>query len=385
MMLEKLKLKTMKKNKLNVLFILMLMVMIALVSCESNNDSTPQAGSILPESFSVDIPNAISNDGSINARYYSTARTNGDTLQGNDIYEHLGNFISIGEGAGEIVEELIFAIRVYQINRPMVLSYESDEDGRVKNLIVVENSEFDGITWEFQLTISDAESEGNADGGKGLQVFWNRSPVRGIALIKPYNTNRNDDGELEETIFRIDYSEGGEHGYDAHMIVSIANFPEVDPLEDPYAVDGLKMFAGRKGDVVDVYGNSNHPNAIFFAGDVGFNWAFVASGDDSEDIGVAEVGLPPSSLDEPSRDVLLDFYSIKNVFTREINAVWPGLDPEILEAYLMNTEGPGYFDSDGFISGGTSPGEDWDVLAERLQLLSPYNPKDISNLTLEFK
>lgn len=98
-----------------------------------------------------------------------------------------------------------------------------------------------------------------------------------------------------------------------------------------------------------------------------------------------KVGLPPSSLDEPSRDVLLDYYSIKNVFTREINAVWPGLDPAILEAYLMNTEGPGYFDSDGFISGGTSPGEEWDELAERLELLSPYNPKDISNLTLEFK
>jgi len=368
-----------------VLFIPLLTVMLALVSCESNNDATPQGGSILPESFSVDIPSAISTDGSINGRYYGNARTKEDTIQGNDIYENLGTFIAVGEAASEIVEELIFAIRVYQINRPMVLSYESDDDGRVKNLIVVEKSEFDGSTWDYQLTITDADSEGNADGGKGLQVFWNRSPVKGIAIIKPYNTDRSEDEELGEAVFRIDYSEGGEFGYDAHMIVSIAGFPEVDPLEDPYAISALKMFAGRKGDVIDVYGNSNHPNAIFFAGNSGFNWAFVASGDESEDIGVAEVGLPPSDLDESSRDVLLDFYSIKNVFTREINEVWPGLDPALVDAYLVNTEGPGYFDSDGFISGGTSPGEEWDVLEERLDQLSPYNPKDISNLTLEFK
>lgn len=51
----------------------------------------------------------------------------------------------------------------------------------------------------------------------------------------------------------------------------------------------------------------------------------------------------------------------------------------------MNTEGPGYFYSDGFISGGTSPGGAWDVLAERLKALSPYNPKDIGNLELLFK
>jgi len=144
------------------------------------------------------------------------------------------------------------------------------------------------------------------------------------------------------------------------------------------------MFAGKSGDFIDVYGNSNHPNAIFFAGNAGFNWAFVASGDESKNIGAAKVGLPPSNLDEPSGEVLLDFYSIKNVFTREINAVWPGLDQAIIDAYLVNTEGPGYFDSEGFVSGGVSPGDDWDVLVERLENLSPYNPKEISNLTVEF-
>ena len=105
----------------------------------------------------------------------------------------------------------------------------------------------------------------------------------------------------------------------------------------------------------------------------------------TSDIGVAEVGLPPSNLDDPTRNVLLEYYSIKDVFTREINDVWPGLDQSIIDAYLFNTEAPGFFGTDGFIAGGTSPGEDWDVLADRLQDLSPYNPKEISNLNIDFK
>ena len=146
------------------------------------------------------------------------------------------------------------------------------------------------------------------------------------------------------------------------------------------------MFAGKKGDVVDVYGNTNHPNAILFSGNVGFNWAFVASGNDVTDIGVAEVGLPPSDLDESDRDVLLKDYSIKNVFTTEINSVWPGIDPDLLAAYLTNTAAPGYFDNkNGFISGGVSPGAEWDVLTNRLTALSPYNPKSTSELVVTFK
>lgn len=374
--------KTMKMIKLNSLVIWLLASVMIFTGCEKNGDPAPQEESILPESFSVNVPDAISSEFTSNAR---NARTKGDTLQGNDIYEHLGGFIHVGEDASKVVEKIIFAISIYHIDRPLILSYESDEDGRIKNLVVVENSEFEGETWEYELTITDADSEGNDDDGKGLQIFWNRRPVKGIAIIKPYNINRENDFDLAEAIFKIEYSEAGELGYDAHMIVSIAELHMADPLEDPYAISALKMFVGKKDDVVDLYGNSDHPNALFFAGNVGFNWAFVASCDDTRNIGVAEVGLPPSNLDESDRDILLDFYSIKNVFTREINEVWPGLDPAILDAYLMNTEGPGYFDSDGFISGGTSPGAAWDVLTERLKALSPYNPKDIGNLELLFK
>ena len=376
--------KNLNFNNLKLVAASLLVVVFTITSCEVNDVPTPGQEDALPQQFRVDIPSSISNEFSANARY-ANGRTAADTLQGNDIYEHLGLFIHIGEEAAEIVEDIINGIRHHHINRPMVLSFEGDDDGRVKNLVVEEDVEFDGEFWEFQLTITDAESETNPDGGKAIQVFWNTGTIKGVALLKPYNIDRENDAEWAETMFRIDYSEGGEHGYEAHMIVSIAELPMVDPLEDPYSMSTMKMFAGRNGDVIDVYGNSDHPNAIFFAGEAGFNWAFVASGSESQDIGVAEVGLPPSNLDEPSRSQLLGYYAIKEVFTREILQVWPGLDPDIVDAYLKNTAAPGYFDTDGFISGGESPGEEFDVLAERLGSLSPYNPKEIRNLTVEFK
>ncbi len=52
---------------------------------------------------------------------------------------------------------------------------------------------------------------------------------------------------------------------------------------------------------MDVYGNSSHPNAKFLTEKVGYNWAFAACGSDQEDIAVAEVGLPLSTLDAEGR------------------------------------------------------------------------------------
>ena len=101
-------------------------------------------------------------------------------------------------------------------------------------------------------------------------------------------------------------------------------------------------------------------------------------------IGVAEVGLPASNLDEPSRAVLLDSYSVKNVFTAQIYEVWPNISPESVETFLLNTTPPGYFDNHGFISGGESPSDDYTLLANRLQSLSPYNPKEVANMTIMF-
>ena len=127
------------------------------------------------------------------------------------------------------------------------------------------------------------------------------------------------------------------------------------------------MFVGKKGNKVDVYGNSDHPNAKFFTNDTGFNWAFAASGDDDLNIAVAEVGIPRSSLDDPSRSVILGTNSIKNVFTSQIYTVWPNIDPASVSTFLLNTTAPGFFGSRGFIQGGTAPNASYDMLVPNYQ------------------
>ena len=355
---------------------------LVLSSCEMNPEVKSQQ-SILPETFRVEIPSTIK-DANTSGRI--KARAKGDELNGNLIYLNLATFIAVGDGASQLVEAFIGGIRQHHIDRVMTLTFKSDDDGRVKNLVVTEKPTFENVAYDYQLTITDADSEGNADGGKALQIFWNKStPIKGIAIIKPYNCDRNKNSNAPDAVFRIDYSEENNRGYDAQMEVLISGLPLESPLQNPYSVSTLRMFVGKKGDVVDVFGNTNHPNAILFAEDAGFNWAFVAAGNDTKHIAVAEVGLPPSDLDTDDREVILKDYSVKNVFTNEILSVWPNIDPALLDAYLVNTPAPGYFGDHGFLAGGVSPGAEWDELASRLEDLTPYNPSKVSALSVEFK
>ncbi len=367
-------------KKLHQFFVLAFASLFLVVtSCQKEDVPPPQQSDILPARFSVDVTRSLN----YNASTLKSAEV--DTLPGNEIYGHLGTFICVGETGSKIVEEVINAIRVYNINKPMSFSFTSDEDGRVKNAVVVARADYDNRHWEFGMTITDAESEGNADGGKALQLFWNRSPIKGIAIMKPYNINRTENEDDPDAMYRIDYSEAGEHGYRAEMTVYAAYLPVADPLDNPWSMSSLKMFVGVKGDIVDVYGNSVHPNAILLAGNTGFTYSFVASGDNSTDLGVAEVGLPPVNLDEPSRNILLGYYSLKKVITREIYEVWPDIDPESVQAYLYNASAPGFFDANGFVAGGTAPGTGYEQLVRRLPYLSPYNPKEVLNLSIVFK
>ena len=191
---------------------IMLVLSVITLSCEKNLGPDAGENSILPEKFSVEIPDALT--------YTAPGLKSSQEVQpvnGNLIYLHLATFIKVGEAGGEIVSDIIKGIVRYNINRPLTLTIESEEDGRMKTITVIRDSEFDGEMWEYQLTMSDMLSEGNADKGIGMQIFWNRAPRKGISVIKPYNINRNDTEMAPEAIFRIDYSEAGERGYDAHM------------------------------------------------------------------------------------------------------------------------------------------------------------------------
>jgi hypothetical protein len=365
--------KTTKK----ILTLAVLISGLIFTSCQKNDlEPAGQNDNILPERFKVDIPNSISS-----ASYYKDA--NVDTLQGNDIYEHLRNFIHIGEHAADIVGEIILVISWHNLSQPMSFTFISEDDGRPKHVVIVENATFEGYTWQYKMTITD---EGNDEKSENtaMQIFWDKNPIKGIAMLNPYNIDRTTDPEFAETMYRIDYSEGGELGYSHHMIVTIDDLPLEDPLTNPYSISTLKMFVGKNGDAVSVFGNSEHPNATFFTGETGFDWAFTAAGKNSIDIGVAEVGLPSNTLNSDDRYTLLVENSIESVFTEQIYAVWPWIDPETVQAYLYNTEAPGFFDQYGFVQGGTAPSPQYNSLLNIIAGLTPYNPLDINELVIEF-
>jgi len=363
-------------------FLVLLAGVLMLTGCENTffGSDMDDENSILPEELTVEIPAALMEDASS-----LKGAPVVDTLKGKQIYGHLRFFIHTGHHAAHLVRHTIYAIKRYNIDQVKTVTYESEDDGRIKNLVVVEAPEFEGRIWDYGLTITDAESEGEEDGGIGMQVFWmHRNPKEGISLIKPYNLDRTLEREMAKAMFRVDYSGAGELGYDRHMIVSIADMPAIDPLLAPFAMDGMKMFVGKQGDQVDVYGNSSHPNAKFLTEKVGYNWAFVASASVEDDVAVVELGLPLSTVDSDDREVLLVENSIYNVLYNEVKTVWPHASDEILEAWLANTEAPGFFDRNGFIQAGEAPGDEFLPLVRRMSELCPYNPKRIANLEINF-
>lgn len=382
--MKPIKLNNMKKSFLFMLAALTIGSFVFQGCKKDKDDDEEPTGNIIPASFKVDIPSSISHPftGS------KTIQLKGiltDTIPGEVIYEHLAHFIYVGEEAAQVIQDIMTFIAVYNINQPIDFTFTSQEDGRDKHMVVIENSTYDDVNYEYQMTVTDADYESHADGGKAIQVFWNTSPVKGVAIIKPANFDVTSFASYTETMYRVDYSEAGEYGYDAHMIVYIAGFPLENPLTNPYSVSNMKMFAGRDGNIIDVWGNSDHPNAKFYNDDVGFDWAFVAAGKKTENLGVAEVGLPNRTLNATDRTTLLITNSVRNVLSAQIYEVWPTIDSASVNAYLHNTEAPGYFTSTGFVQGGTSPSADYNDIDSRLSGLTPYNPFSISNLSIEFK
>ena len=335
----------------------------------------------LPSSFKVDIPDAISTTS-------NTKSLKVTAISGDSIYQYMRLFIGVGEAGADIVQKIINSIRENNLDEAKEFTFVSDQDGRVKSVKIEENVEFDNTTWQYGLTMTDVDAENEENGGKGLQVFWNNNPIKGVAILYPYNINRNENGAWARGMFRIDYSEAGEYGYEQTMIVSISDLPLSS--SDPYSISALKMFVGKNGNVVDVYGNSAHPNAQFYNSNKGLDWAFVASSDQISDLGVAEVGLPPYNLDENSRDVLLGTYAIHNVFTEWISDWYRDeygteIDSLTLAAFLANMEAPGFFNQNGFIAAGEAPTSDYTTLVNNIQSLTPYNPKSIADMKITFK
>lgn len=357
---------------------------------DKNNDPEDENTSIIPSKFRVDIPDAISYSN-------STKSGNEDKINGGDLYEMLGVFIAIGDGAAQMVELIMTYIAAYDINEAITLTYTSDEDGRAKRVVVEEGATYEGKSYEFKLTITDTENEINADGGQGMIVYWNNDPVEGVAIFKPVNINVNAENlKASEAIYRIEYTEYSLIGYDAEMVVSISGLPK-DTL-DAFSVNNLKLWAGKKGNVVDLYGNSNHPYAVLIdSANVGFSWAFSASADASKGIAVAELGLPDNDANISTRAEILDDNSVRKVLENMVfswfEKAYPGVtidwtEPSwkaILDEYLQESNPPAFFTETGFVQSETAPTNDYTELINNIEDLTPFNPSEVNNLQISLE
>ena len=72
-----------------------------------------------------------------------------------------------------------------------------------------------------------------------------------------------------------------------------------------------------------------------------------------------------------------------NAFFLDTIGILP--DSAYLSNYLKDADAPGYFDSHGFIQGGVSPGTEYSEIEGKIKDLTPYIPKEVSELIVEFK
>lgn len=340
-----------------------------LLACSEEKDKIDDIDSgNLPNQFTVDIPSTLSNPSGLSA---GRVKEN-QQLSASDIYGGLRGFIYVGEQAAVALEEIIKVAAVVKISGLDEFTIESDDDGVSKTFTFNTNVSYGSTSYANEMIVTD-------EGGEmALQVVWNNSPVSGTAILNPYYLDHNEGQELIDTFYRLDYQESLD-GDTQEMTVSISGIP----LEE--GLDNLKMTVTKNGDVVEVFGNSNHPDLTIVNENnpVDRNYAFIARADVSNDVAVAEVALPLSS--EETNDVMED-YSLHSVIDADIKSV--GItDQDAIDSYLEHAVPPAYFDDiTGFLGAGDDVPTNEGFTSEFIDLsdMSPYVPKDVASLSVTF-
>jgi hypothetical protein len=351
------------------LFLGFFAIALLLSGCSKDSSTNPEEQSILPPSFNVDIPDAISYEAGLQ-------KTLQDTVTGGLVYGNIGLYIHIGDASAELVNDIIAKIKKYDINQAMEITYTSEDDSRVKKLVVKENVAAAGATWQYEMRITDGDSL------LAFQLLWNTNPVKGIAVLYPKYMNKSESSFISGMMYKVEYNEADNY-YDKTMTVSISGLPVVGT----FGLNNLKMFVGKKGSLFDIYGNSNHPYMVLFDNTYqgGRNYAFRARAESILNIGLAELALPPSTV-RTTEGMFAD-YSVYKVFKDEINKVMPGLDSNLVNYYLANTKAPAYFvKGEGFVSAGAPPANVAGFTESFINISSliPYIPYDIKTLKVEF-
>ena len=367
------------KTKHFLILTLIASIILSLSSCKKDN--LDENKNIVPKRFSIDLPSSISGD--------DTKAISQDSLNGNHIYQHLRTFIHVGHSAANLIKEIMEVIYKHNLNQPMSFSYTSDEDGRVKNVVITDNAEYNGKKYQYRMTVTDAQYEENEDLGIGMQIFWNIEPIEGVAILKSKNINTYSAPDWNEARIRITYSEVPQGQYERTMEVELCDLPQ-SLSQDRFWMRNMKMKVMKTGQRLDIVGNSIHPYAWFLVEEPkGFCWAFVASVDEQQNIAVAEVGLPSDSLNSNDRNQILVQNSLKNTLQNQFRHWFMhhwGIEPDSnsLSNYLRTCNAPGFFNSNGFVRGGQAPNGNYNTLENQILNLNPYNPNEIRQLNFNF-
>lgn len=375
--------KNIKKSHLKSVVLLSLIIKVTVFfvffyGCKKDDKTTDEPKpNIVPKTFAVIIPSSV--NAAVSSKDFKSSTQ--DTLEGNDAYQMLRGFVAVASGAAQITNDIMTAIYAHNLSQPTSFNFTGDDDHRLKHCDVIAGAIYNNVNYQYRLTITDSLNVNAV----GIQVFWNTSPIKGIAILNPYNIDRiHHDISYANTRYMIEYSEA-ETTYQKQMTVSIAGIP----LSGNWSINNMKMFVGKNNDLLTMYGNTNHPmvTIVDVNNPMDRSYSFVAHVNDLLNIAVAKVGLPPSLLAQ--NDSVLTEYSLYNVLHADIVAAFPTLPQTYIDTYLLTAKSPAYFmGNTGFIGCGTTvpsfAGFN-DATFLDIANLKPYIPNDVRTLTISFQ
>jgi hypothetical protein len=347
-------------------------------SCKSDENVENQDDkNIIAARFGVEIPDAISNSSASSNRVAA-----GELINGAVIYGNVSYFIAVGEISSKVIENIIKTIYKYNLSQPAEFQYVSKEDNRTKKVTIVENVVRNSVNWQYEMIIKDQ------DGAQAMQVLWNKAPIKGIAILSVYDLDRTEESAKKDARYMVEYDETGTKGYDAEMTVSLTGLPD---NADKGWMSTLKMFVGKKGDIVEVFGNSDHPNFYFeYPTQKGRDYGFRARANQSLNIGVIEAGIPYSTTSTVDS---IFHYTIEQVAYDVVrqdpkyDSIPDNLLGTVVDLVVSNEEAPGFFHDGKFQAAGLAnmpSGKGYTSEFANLSALSPYKPTDIRDLTFNF-
>jgi hypothetical protein len=295
-------------------------------------------------------------------------------IRGEDIYSNLRAVIYAGEEAAKNVQNFLKIVAANKIEAPTKFSF--NDAGKTRFVAVTANVRRDNQLWDFEMRVTNAANQ------LYFQLLWNKDNTEAVAVMDVGTAQEN---STETTKYRIDYK-GNSVFYDKEMTISLSRNPQ--NATDTTQITNLKLFVAQTENIVTVVGNTHHPklHLLFPISSTdlsGRNYAFVLKANTSQNIGVAKLSLPPSSISMVSSS-FFDNYSVYQVIDNFL--VTNGVtDRTVKSIYLNEAHSPAYFDRQGYYSSGAVPlGLNFSSNLTDLSGLLPFTPYTVAHDLINF-